>query len=455
MLGTSAASGAAQQPLDWELLGDQGVELLQQYVRLKTVNPPGDEGLAVEFLAATFDAEGIEYQVLVNDDGRANLIARLRGDGSGGGAVVLLNHTDVVPVTEEFWSVDPFGGEIRDGRLYGRGVTDMKGDGIVQLVAMLALHRSGSPLSRDVIYMATAGEETGGSVGAGFLVERLPELIADIDFVITEGGSASRIGNRTVHFVETTQKTPLWLRLRATGLAGHGSRAIQDSAANRLVRALDRIRTYRPQLRLVPSVVAAIHAAAEIVVDADQAADMRDIERTIADPVVLQMLERQYGPLLRNTVAITVMRGSAKTNVISPEAMAELDCRLLPGESADLFLATLREVIDDESIQIETILRFTESASPADTELWRAIESAAKLDDAAAVVLPLVLGGFTDSHYFREQGIVAYGWSPLVKRPGDGPAHGVDEKVSVAAVRRAPRVMFDMLSALVVRQPTE
>lgn len=136
------------------------------------------------------------------------------------------------------------------------------------------------------------------------------------------------------------------------------------------------------------------------------------------------------------------------TNVISPQALAELDCRLLPGEKPDLFLATLRDVIDDPSIEVETLLRFEHSASARDTALWRAIEEGARLHDPGTKVLPLVLSGFTDSHYFREQGIVAYGWSPIVMGPGDGPAHGVDERISVAAIHDAPRVLFDVLMFL-------
>ena len=188
--------------------------------------------------------------------------------------------------------------------------------------------------------------------------------------------------------------------------------------------------------------------SARLVADPDRAAKLRQVERNIGDPDFLAALEPQYGNLLRNTIAITVMRGSSKTNVISPDAVAELDCRLLPGENPDLFLATLRDVIGDESIQIETLLRFEPSESPRDTALWRAIEAAARRADPRAEVLPHVLAGFTDSHYFRERGIVSYGWSPIRMRPGDGPAPGVDEHVGVESIRRAPRILFDALMSL-------
>lgn len=438
----------AAQGIDWDALGDEAMALLRHYVRIRTVNPPGDEHLAANFFAALFEAEGIPHEVFESEPGRGNLVARLPGNGMLGGHVVLLNHTDVVPADEQFWNVDPFGGDVVDDHIYGRGVADMKADAVVQFLAMAALHRAGIELGRDVIFMATAAEETGGFEGAGYVVGERPDLLEDVEFVLTEGGSVRVVANRTVHSIETTQKTPLWLRLTARGPAGHGSRAITTSAANQLIRALDRVRTYRPAIRLVPAVAEAIRAAATVETDFNLAAEMRIIERTIAQPLMLDALEAPFGNLLRNTIAITVLTGSAKTNVISAAATAELDCRLLPGESSELFIASLRDVIDDDEIEIETLLSFEPSASPRDTALWRAIEEAARRDDARAVVIPTVLAGFTDSHFFRERGIVAYGWSPIRLWPGDGQAHSVDERLSVESIRRAPRMLFDVLTLL-------
>lgn len=431
-----------------EGMGDRTVQLLQEYLRLETVNPPGNERLAVEFLGGVLDAEGIAYELVEGAPGRPSLVARLEGDGSRGGAIVLLHHTDVVPADARYWSQPPFAGRIVDDQILGRGAADMKGDGIVQLMAMVALERAGVPLGRDVVLMATAGEETGGQEGAGYIVRERPDLLEGVSFVLTEGGGMTKVGGRTAHFVEVTQKSPLWVRLRATGAAGHGSRALRDSAANRLVRALDRIRTYRPQVRLVPSVAEMIRASAELASDPEMGRAMYEVEQNLADPGFLLGLDQRFGNLLRNTIAITVMSGSSKTNVISPVAVAELDCRLLPGESADLFLATLRDVIDDPDVKIETLLRFGSSRSEPGTPLWRAIEVVASAADPEAVLVPSVLAGFTDAHYFREKGITAYGWSPILSGPGRGPAHGVDESVSVEAIREAPGMLYDVLVTL-------
>jgi acetylornithine deacetylase/succinyl-diaminopimelate desuccinylase-like protein len=438
--------------LDWDAIGDDAVELLRQYLAIDTTNPPGNEIAGANFFAELLAAEGIESEVFESLPGRGNIVARLRGDGSRGGHVVLLNHMDVVPVSAEYWSVDPYAGEIVDGRMYGRGITDMKAYGIVQLLSLVALHRAGVELGRDVIFMATAAEETGGMEGAGYIVEQRPDLIVDVEYVLTEGGGGRQMGDQLVHGVEFTQKTPLWLRLVAQGPAGHGSSAIEDSAANRLVRALDRVRTYQPPLELVPAVAASIRASASLEPDPDLRAAKERIEETFSQPDVLGALTARMGTMLRSTVAITMIEGSTKTNVISPRATAELDCRLLPGTDADLFIATLRDVIDDPGIEIETILRFETSESLRDTALWRAIEQVVHRNSPEALVFPSVLAGFTDSHYFRERGIVAYGWSPIVAAADDGPAHGVDERLTVRAIREAPRALFDVLELLAAKR---
>ncbi len=448
----AAAPARASEDIDWGAIGDEAVELLRQYLRINTTNPPGNEIVAAEFFAGLLAAEGIDAEVFESFPGRGNLVARLEGDGSRGGHIVLLNHMDVVPVSDEFWSVDPYGAEVVGGQIYGRGVTDMKADGVVQLMALLALRRAGVELGRDVVFMATAAEETGGVEGAGYIARRRPDLLAGVEYVLTEGGGGVRRGNREVHDIEFTQKTPLWLRLVAQGPAGHGSRAIEDSAANRLVRALDRVRTYRPPLQLVPPVAASIRAAARLEPDPTLRAAARRIEETFTQPEVLNVLSARMENMLRSTIAITMIEGSTKTNVISPRATAELDCRLLPGVDADLFIATLRDVIDDPGIEIETILRFDTSESPRDTALWRAIEEAVRRRDPDGVVIPSVLAGFTDSHYFRERGIVAYGWSSIVMAADDGPAHGVDERLTLEAVRQAPRLLYEVLELLAARR---
>ena len=246
-----AAAPAAGQvaPVD---LGDRAVEWLQEYIRIDTVNPPGNEIAGARFFAAILEAEGIPYEMVESSPGRGNIWARL--DGGDAPALVLLHHIDVVPADPDYWTVGPLSGEVRDGVLYGRGAIDTKGLGIAHLAAFLELHRSGAPLDRDVIFMATADEEAGGFFGVGWLVEQRPGLFADVGYVLNEGGVSAVVNDRVQVAVEVTQKVPYWLRLTAFGQPGHGSRPREATAVTRLVAALDRLRAHEFEARLVPAV---------------------------------------------------------------------------------------------------------------------------------------------------------------------------------------------------------
>ena len=226
--------------LDWDSLGQEAAQLLSQYIQIDTTNPPGNEEKAAAFIGDTLKKNGIAFQMLESEPGRANLYARLKGDGSRR-PIILLSHSDVVPADRAFWSVDPFGGVIKDGYIWGRGALDMKNMGIAELVAFLAFHRSGFPLKRDLILVNTADEEAGGRAGAGWLVQHHPDLFRDAEFLINESGKG-RVENGAVVFaVDTTEKTPCWLRLTAVGEPGHGSRPKLNSSVNRLLRALNRV----------------------------------------------------------------------------------------------------------------------------------------------------------------------------------------------------------------------
>ena len=204
---------------------DEAVAWLQDFIRVDTVNPPGNETRAVEFYREIFDAEGIEYEWVESAPGRGNIWARLEGGDEPG--LMLLQHTDVVPADKEFWTTDPLSGELRDGYILGRGARDMKGTGIAHLATFLGLHRSGRALNRDVVFLATADEEAGGFYGAGWLIENRPEIFEGIGLLINEGGAGSASGDEIVFGVEVTQKVPVWLRLNAIDVPGHGSSHVQ------------------------------------------------------------------------------------------------------------------------------------------------------------------------------------------------------------------------------------
>ena len=443
-----AAPGAGQETtVDPRL--PQASARLQQYLRIDTTNPPGNESEAVAFFADIFEREGIAYETVEPEPGRGSIWARLEGGAAPG--IILLHHIDVVPADPRFWKHDPLSGTYENGYLNGRGAIDTKGLGIMHLEAFLALARSGQPLTRDVIFLATADEEAGGRLGAGWLVKNRPDLLEGVGLLLNEGGSGRVLGNRVVFSVEVTQKVPMWLRLNAVGPAGHGSSPSPRSAVTDLIEALERLRQNPFAPRIVPAVGDFFRRLAELEIAAAQLADP---ERLIGDPERLAALHRTnpgLHALTRNTCAVTRLEASSKINVVAPAATAELDCRLLPDQSPRLFIRDLRAALDQPSVSIEALLSFTSAISSTDTDLYRAIEAVTARRFPGSTLLPAVTAGFTDSHFFRDLGIVAYGFSPAVIPGADqGGVHGNNERISVQNVERGWRTMQDLLETIAV-----
>src|SRR5229473_3569366 len=247
---------------DWRALGDEATALLSQYIRINTTNPPGNEIMAARWLADVLRRDGIEAKVFEPAPGKANLYARLAGDGSAR-PVILLNHMDVVLASPEYWTVDPFSGLTKDGYIWGRGSLDMKGEAIAQLMTMLILKRAHIPLRRDIIFLATSDEEIGAGVGAAWIAEHQAPLVNDAEFLLNEGGltRANGQGGGGVDFygIGTTEKSPFWLDVTAHGTAGHGSRPTPDNPVHRLVRALARIAALQTPLVVTPTVERYFH----------------------------------------------------------------------------------------------------------------------------------------------------------------------------------------------------
>src|SRR4029077_17976286 len=240
----------AQQRADPTKLEDEAVRRALEYLRINTTNPPGNEDQTMRFFARILADEGIPFDTASSAPGRGNIWARIKGGGEP--AMVLLHHMDVVPADPRYWDVDPFSATEKSGVIYARGALDTKTLGVMELEACLALHRMKVPLARDVIFMATADEEAGGSFGAGWVVEHHPEAFAGAKLLLNEGGIGTEAGGRKQFGIEVTQKVPLWLKLVSTGKPGHGSVPPVGSSVDRLVRALERLRTHEFAPRIVP-----------------------------------------------------------------------------------------------------------------------------------------------------------------------------------------------------------
>lgn len=433
--------------INWPQYQDMAVDLMQQYLRVNTSNPPGNELEAAKFLKKIFDQHGIENEIFEYKPGRANIIARLKGNGSKR-PIILLSHTDVVTAEPASWSVDPFSGVIKDGTIYGRGALDMKGEGLLHLMTMILLKREGPPLARDVIFIGTADEEVNDE-GSLWMIGNKADLFKNAEYLITEGGDNLLEGN-TVKLVgvDVAEKAPFWLRLTATGLPGHGSRPVADSATNRLIRAMNRILDWETPVKLLPAVEQFFKDIAPLQQEPLRS-QFQNIREALKNPDFAKALtsQREFGFLVRNTISITMLSGSKQTNVIPNAATCNLDVRLLPGESPDEFLNALKTVIADPSIKIENVNRFKQpNSSPIDTELFSLIARKTKEKHPGAVVTTKMLSGYTESQLYRQLGITAYGWAPIYTTPEeDEGVHGNNERITVKNVREGTRELYEIV----------
>jgi acetylornithine deacetylase/succinyl-diaminopimelate desuccinylase-like protein len=449
-----AVAGTASARLSPEHLrqySDLAVTWMQEYLRIDTTNPPGHEMRAVAFYKKILDDEGIENRAFEYAPGRGDLWARIpHTTTEAKRPIILLNHTDVVTSDASHWRVPPFSGEIRNGYIWGRGAQDMKDEGLAQLVAMVMLKRENVVLDRDVIFLAVADEEADGS-GTDWFVANHRDLLGNAEFLINEGGE-NLLEDAKVKYVgvDVGEKTIYWLHVVAHGQPGHGSRPNADSAPNRLVRALDRILAYRTPLRVLPVVEEFLHDMARYE-PPERAASYRNIRKAIEDKDFRDEVERDpsLNFLLRDTISLTMLGGSEQTNVIPPEAWANLDVRILPGGDPKAVVEALRRVVNDPNVTVEPLSGEFRVAnySGTDNALFAAIREVAGKYFPGTPVVPHITSGYTENQRYRPLGIVAYGFDPYTATEEEGNTeHGNDERIRVDEVRRGPRILFDVVA---------
>jgi acetylornithine deacetylase/succinyl-diaminopimelate desuccinylase-like protein len=433
---------------------DLAVNWMQQYLRIDTTNPPGNEMRAVSFYKKILDAEGIENRVFEYAAGRGDLWARLpataRAEDPHLRPIILLNHMDVVTSDASHWRVPPFSGEIKDGYIWGRGAQDMKDEGLAQLIVMVMLKREKVSLARDVIFLAVADEEADGT-GSDWFIEHQRDLLGNAEFLINEGGE-NLLENGKVKYVgvDVGEKTSYWLHVVAHGRPGHASRPNPDSAPVRLVRALNKIIAYKTPLRVLPVVEEFLRDMAPYE-PPDQAGYYRNIRKAVEDKKFQEELERNESLnfLLRDTISLTMLGGSGQTNVIPPEAWANLDVRILPGGDPKVVLETLRHVVNDSNVTIEPLEKEFRIAnySGTDNALYTAIRQVSGSYFPGTPVVPHITSGYTENQRYRPLGIIAYGFNPYTATDEEGNTeHGNDERIRVEEVRRGPGILFDVVT---------
>ena len=422
--------------ISWDEVQREALKVLIEYIRIDTTNPPGNEKAAADFLRRILNAEGLDVHEYAKDSARPNILCRLRGDGTKR-PLILLNHMDVVMAERDQWRVDPFAGAVKDGFVWGRGALDMKGLGIIELMAFLLVHRSTLPLSRDLIYLAVSDEETGGAMGGEWLINHL-ESELDAEYLINEGGAGWRIGDMTGFNLAVGEKGPLWLLLRTEGPPGHGSVPVAENAVVRLARALSAIAEYRQPIRVIGQMRGFLEKAG---IDPDIDPNELATQGLLAIPHISAMFS--------NTISPTVLRAGEKENVIPSKAEAVLDCRLLPGVTVEDFIHDLKRVIGDEEVHVEIIKTYESSVSAVDTEMYRLLEDILEEVYPGVPVLPTISTGFTDSRWFRARGTTCYGILPFISDfEVLRTMHGHDERIDIQSLGQGSRVIFEMIKRL-------
>jgi len=401
--------------------------VLSDIIRIQSVNPPGGETAVAEYLKKLFSENGIKGEIIEPLPGRGSFIAT---SGTGDKSMLLLAHTDVVPVGKG-WSFDPFCGEIKDGFVHGRGAIDCKGLIAAEACAFINLVESGK-LSGKLIFAAVADEETGGANGAGFITKQYPDKIR-ADFAINEGASPLKINGRHYQSVGIGEKALSWLKLTTRGIAGHGSVPIlENNAVVKMAKAINALANYKPPVVLKPETKYLIQTIAEInghKIELDPSYIDNDLRKLQDVSLMIYLMV-----ITRMTVSPNVVHGGVKTNIIPDLCEAQVDIRVLPGQDWDYVLKELRPLVGDA--EIEPIIVDTSTFSGVDNEYYKLIESTLKEFTGDYPVLPYVCTGGTDSRFLLKIGIPSYGIdvltldSTLIKS-----VHGVDEKTDIASLQ--------------------
>ena len=423
--------GASAAEPDWPIVEQHALGFLRRYVEVASVNPPANTQLAVELLTGEFKAAGLEAETFQSGSyGKTNLMVRLAGRDRSKRPLLLLNHMDVVPVDPARWKFQPFGGAIFRDMMWGRGTLDMKSTGVMQLTTLILLKQLGIVPARDIVFVSTCDEETGGVDGAKWMIEHHWDEL-NPEYVLDEGGVGSRdvyATDKLVFGIAVADKQVLWLRLRATGTSGHGSQPIPDNANDLLMRAIEKAKDLPPAEK--PSAVVE---------------KMRDSIGAFASNKFMNAIQR-------NTISVTSLKSGVgnppKANVIPSVAEATLDCRLLPGQNAEEFISEVKARINDPHVTTEMFSTKPIDAPPSrtDTPLFSAIKAAIRKEHPDADVMPIVVPFGTDAQKFRMRGVTAYGMIPMVIDTATlATMHSDSEHIPVAQFRQALHIYFEVL----------
>ena len=442
------------QDISWNDALTEAVSHFKTLLRFVTVNPPGNEKPAAEYLADVFGQEGLDPLVLDSAPNRANVVCRL--SGSGEKAPILLNgHLDVVPAEPEKWSCDPFAAVEKNGCIYGRGAIDMKNMVAMSAMCLILLKRAGIPLNRDLIFCAVADEESGGEFGAQFMVQEHPEKV-HAEYCIGEmGGFPIEMDGKRFYLIQVAQKGACWLRIKTHGQPGHGSIPDKNSALIKAAGIAAKLGEKRLPQHNVESVARFINQLSGHLRFPKNIVFRQLLNPKVSDMILDRVipqkdLARGIAAMLLNTAAPTVFRSGDKTNVIPSEAIIEADGRILPGFRKEDLIREVRSLIGEEP-QIEVLREMASTEAPVADPIMDYIREVLSRHDPSAFTVPYLITGYTDAAHWRKLGMKCYGFSPL-KLPEDAAfmhlLHGHDERIPVEGFLFGLKVLIELVAKL-------
>ena len=426
------------------------VELLQQLIRFDTTNPPGNESGCIAFVRGLLEDAGCEVALYAKDPDRPNLVSRLRGGERA--PLLLQGHVDVVTTSGQDWTRPPFGGELVDGFVWGRGALDMKGGVAMMVSAFLRAAGEQTELPGDVVLTVLADEENGGDYGAKFLVEEHPHLFEGVKYSLGEfGGFTLELGGKRLYPIQVAEKQICWLKARVPGRGGHGAMVQRGGTMSRLGKFLRDLDRTRLPVHVTPPARAMIEGMARAVSRPQRNVLLALLKPHLTDRVLPLLGERSktMEPLLRNTVNATIVRAGEKVNVVPAFVDVELDARALPGFGPDDVIAEVHDVVGDD-VEIE-LVRYDPGPPEPRLDQFETLAQIIRELDPGSVPVPLLQAGVTDARFFAQLGIQNYGFLPL-RLPGDfrftNLIHAADERVPAAAIEFGTEAVFQALTRL-------
>ena len=437
---------------DWEKIEEKSVDLLRQYLKIDTSNPPGDVTKGVEWLAEIFKKHNIKYETfsVPEDPRRMHILAELPGTNPNLKPLLLLNHIDVVPADYDAWSVNPFNAEIIDGIIYGRGALDMKSLGIMQMMSMILLKEEGFTPERTIKFLGVADEEILGEYGAQWMIKNHWDKL-DPQWVWDEGGIGSKdsFPGIDIFAISVAQKKSFWVDVTVEGQSGHGSRPFNNYPNQVLVNALEKIVNWQTPMKINP-VVAEMFNRIGDEIGGLQGFVMKNIDNGFVQYLFgnsISSTSTSTNAMVRNTISLTMLTSGYKTNIIPEKASASLDIRLLPETDPNQFIFDLASVVNNDNVMfIPKRTPDNKFISSWDTDFFKVLTEEIKILQPNAVPVPFMTIGGTDSQFFQSKGVDCYGLLPILVEEADiQTMHGLDERISIENFMLGNKIVYNTI----------